>query len=68
LPAPCFAARLEHETPVLSYWLDGPSGDGRGVTLDRCLAWAQALAAEVHVSVDLLTGETVDLRGTTYGD
>lgn len=68
LPAPCFAARLEHETPVLSYWLDGPSGDGRGVTLDRCLAWARALAAEVHVSVDLLTGETVDLRGTTYGD
>ena len=66
--APCFAARLEHETPVLSYWLDGPSGDGQGVTLDRCLAWAQALAAEVRVSVDLLTGETVDLQGTTYGD
>ena len=68
LSAPCFAARLEHETPVLRYWLDGPSGDGQGVTLDRCLAWAQALAAEVHVSVDLLTGETVDLQGTTYGD
>lgn len=68
LHAPCFAARLEHETSVLSYWLDGPSGDGQGVTLDRCLAWAQALAAEVHVSVDLLTGETVDLQGTTYGD
>lgn len=68
LPVPCFAARLEHETPVLSYWLDGPNGDGQGVTLDRCLAWAQALAAEVHVSVDLLTGETVDLRGGTYRD
>ena len=68
LHASCFAARLEHETPVLNYWLDGPSGDGRGVTLDRCLAWAQALAAEVHVSVDLLTGETVDMQGTTYAD
>ncbi|MBL8776139.1 MAG: hypothetical protein JNK12_09415 [Acidimicrobiales bacterium] len=68
LAGACFAAHLEHESPVLTYWLDGPGVDGEGLALDRCLAWAQALDADVRVSVDLLTGETVDLRGTTYGD
>lgn len=68
LAGPCFAAHLEHESPVLGYWLDGPGVDGEGLALDRCLAWAQALAADVRVSVDLLTGETVDLAATTYGD
>ncbi len=68
LAGPCFAAHLEHESPVVSYWLDGPGVDGEGLALDRCVAWAQALAADVRVSVDLLSGETVDLRGTTYGD
>lgn len=68
LGAACFGARLEFESRVLSYWLDGPGAAGPGLGLDRCMAWARAMAAEVRVSVDLLSGETVVLRGLTDED
>jgi hypothetical protein len=54
-----FAARIEHHTAVLSYWLDGPGAGTGGAGLDECVAWARGLGAEIAVTVDLVGGETV---------
>ena len=57
LGEPCFTARLEHETEVLAYWYDRPGSVAGGVSIDECVAWAEAIGARATVSVDLLSGE-----------
>ena len=66
--AAAFAARVEHASPVLRYWLDGPGSGGAGAPLADCLAWARSQRAEVRVTVDLLSGESVDLPVATTAD
>ena len=51
-------SHVEHQTDVLSYWLDGPGVGTGGVTADECVAWALEHAGQVSVAVDLVSGDT----------
>lgn len=60
-----FAVHVEHQTGVLSYWLDGPGVGTGGVGADECVAWGLDRAGRVSVVVDLASGDT---RRFTAGD
>lgn len=62
----CFAAHLEHDCEVLSYWHDGPGLGTGGATAEECLGWARGFSAPTTISIDLDSGETLTVAAADW--